>query len=319
MIVNRKKLLKPAGVAMLLAAASIIGLSCGGGSNPVDDDNPPYGSDAWNKKYGQWRIENWTPPDTSGYTTFNDNGIKVEMVRVEGGTFTMGCTMPEEGEMCLFDEGGYVTRRRCDGKMLQNLCATNEYPAHQVTVSSFYIAKYELTNQLWKDVMGGYLDSNYLEFMTFFGIDSSQYLKFPATCYGFNWDLIQNFITELNKRTGKTYRLLTEAEWEFAARGGNKSKNHVFAGSDAYWQVTYEQALQPVGKKLPNELGIYDMSGNIDETVSDWYADYTAEPQINPKGPIEGDAYIVRGGSDNPYGDGESSFRVSSRDRKSVV
>jgi formylglycine-generating enzyme required for sulfatase activity len=288
---NYPKTLKTAlaGVAAV-AVITIIGLSCndngsGPGTNPQKD----------------WRVSNWTPPDTSGYVTFEDGGVKIEMVLVQGGTFTMGCTVPKDS-MCIFDDNnGFTWRGRCDGGMIRNFCGENEYPAHQVTVSSFYIAKFEMTHGLWKqitDLPDGYGDGWY---------NDSGYNNHALETM--KWTDVSNFLQKLNAKTNKKYRLPTEAEWEFAARGGIRSKNRVFAGSDNPTQVAGNVTVpKPVGSKLPNELGIYDMSGDRPEVVSDWYAPYPSEPQINPQGPPTGEYHINRGAGMN-----ERDLRVSAR------
>jgi formylglycine-generating enzyme required for sulfatase activity len=233
----------------------------------------------------------------------SDDGF--DMVFVEGGTFTMGCT----------ETRGYK-------------CRDTEKPAHKVTVSGFYIQKYEVTQKLWKSVMG----SN----PSFFEGDDN--LPVEKVC----WKDAQEFIQKLNAKTGKTYRLPTEAEWEFAARGGNKSKGYKYSGSntagDVAWYgdtcVTVKckngnsgptfygpgfyspgcsgccggydtkcgggnsgKKTRPVGTKHPNELGVYDMSGNVSELVNDRYGNYTSDDKTNPTGPTSGPDRVVRGGS----------------------
>jgi formylglycine-generating enzyme required for sulfatase activity len=195
-------------------------------------------------------------------TVITDNG-EPELISVEGGTFTMGCTDGDCNEYGL------------------------DVPAHQVTLSSFKIAKYPVTQQQWKAVM----DNN----PSYFGGDS-----LPVT--NVNWNDTQKFIQKLNSATGKNYRLLTEAEWEFAARGGNKSNNFKYSGSnninEVAWYISNSNyQTQPVGTKKPNELGIYDMSGNVFEWCYDWYDLYTADSQVNPIGPPSGEYRIFRGGS----------------------
>ena len=215
----------------------------------------------------------------------------------------MGCTMPEE-ELCDFDEGGFVTRRRCDGGMLQNLCAANEYPAHKVTVSDFYIGKFEVTNELWIKVMDRYPEWYYDDGL----LKKIDNLINPLYAVRhLDSASIPSFLNKLNKLTNKNYRLPTEAEWEFAARGGNNSKNRAFAGSDNVEQVN---GYGPMGTSLPNELGIYSMTGNVAELVSDWYSPYTAKSQANPQGPLSGEYRITRGGYSSRQ---ESYLRVSSR------
>lgn len=186
-----------------------------------------------------------------------------DMVFVEGGVFMMGAT-PEQ------DDDAWEL----------------EFPAHQVKLSSFYICKYEVTQELWELVMG----SN------------------PSTCTGKNmpvdmvsWDDCQKFIEKLNEMTGVTFRLPTEAEWEFAARGGNKSRHCKYAGDNevgrvAWYNLNAEDTSHPVGKKAPNELGLYDMSGNVWEWCADWHNFYTEDIQTNPVGDYPSQGRIQRGG-----------------------
>ena len=186
-----------------------------------------------------------------------------EMIKVEGGTFTMGCT---DGDC------------RNDGR---------EEPAHQVTVSTFNIAKYPVTQAQWEAIMG----NNPSNFRSNDNLPVEMITHID----------IQQFIQKLNALTGKNYRLPTEAEWEYAARGGNRSKGYKFSGSDnadlvAWHAGNSKGTTHPVGEKEPNELGIYDMSGNVWEECSDFYAYYTDHPQINPTGPTEGIYKASRGG-----------------------
>ena len=187
--------------------------------------------------------------------------IEPEMVWVKGGTFTMGCSDDE--------------------------CRPAELPNHEVTVSSFNIGKYTVTQKEWKSVMEN------LPTLYFTGDD------IPIS--NITFESIQIFITRLNAVTGKNYRLSTEAEWEYATRGGNKSKGFKYSGSDdvdlvAWYSGNSGSIVHPVGKKQPNELGIYDMSGNICEYCSDWVAVYTNDPQTNPTGPSEGTYHVLRDG-----------------------
>ena len=188
--------------------------------------------------------------------------IEPEMIWVEGGIFTMGCTDDE--------------------------CSERELPAHQVTLNSFYISKYITTREEWASVMGAF--------------EGSEYSDYPV--HSISFEQIQDFISKLNAATGKNYRLPTEAEWEYAARGGNKSQGFKYSGSNNIDEVAWYgdnggmAFFQPVGKKQPNELGIYDMSGNMFEFCSDWLGAYTSEPQDNPQGIYSGDYHhILRGGS----------------------
>jgi formylglycine-generating enzyme required for sulfatase activity len=194
----------------------------------------------------------------------SNSSIEPEMVYVEGGTFLMGCNQQEDS------------------------CQSDEMPAHSVTISSFNIGKYEITQEQWKKVMGKNpsniaLDGNY-----------------PVT--NVSWYDAQEFCNRLNATTGKNYRLPTEAEWEYAARGGNKSKGYKYSGSNNLKKVGwYEEnrgiSPQPVGRKLPNELGIYDMSGNVYEWCSDKYGAYSENKQTDPLGASSGSDRICHGGS----------------------
>ncbi len=244
--------------------------------------------------------------------TFTVGKVSFTMVAVAGGTFAMGATS-EQGD----------------------LSRSNEVPAHPVALNDYWIGETEVTEALWKAVMGK---------------NPSKKKKgdnYPVE--NVTWDDCQTFIRKLYEKTGVTFCLPTEAEWEFAARGGNKSKGYKYAGGDNvshvawYWQNSGEQlqnnsyrqysrystddiygdiysenaangnkcAKHPVAKMMPNELGIYDMSGNVSEWCSDWYSDYKASPQTTPSGPISGTTRVVRGGS---WTDGSGPCRVSARD-----
>ncbi len=176
---------------------------------------------------------------------------EIEMVFVKGGSFMMGCTKGDED------------------------CFSDEFPAHKVSVSDFYIGKYEVTQQQWKNIMG-YNNSHF----------KGDSLPVEMVIY----DSIQSFLRKLSAATGKKYRLPTEAEWEYAARGGNKSSGKKYAGSNnadevAWYGANKDTITHKVGSKKPNELGIYDMSGNVWERCEDLYEKYKNEKQVNPKGP----------------------------------
>ena len=162
-----------------------------------------------------------------------------------------------------------------------------EKPAHQVTLSSFYIGKYEVTQELWQAVMR----SNPSNFKG----DSLRPVELVS------WNECQEFISKLNLLTGKQFRLPTEAEWEFAARGGNQSRGYKYAGSNtlndvAWYYDNSGNTTHPVGQKSPNELGLYDMSGNVEEWCQDRYSNYQKGTQTNPTGGTSSD-FIQRGGS----------------------
>jgi formylglycine-generating enzyme required for sulfatase activity len=224
-----------------------------------------------------------------------DDEISIEMVYVKGGTFTMGCT-DEQGSDCY--EG--------------------EKPAHQVTLNSFYIGKYEVTTKEWNNVMsdnsnnGGNVPVDGVRWNDIVGTSGSTQVINGITYYS------NGFIYKLNKKTGKKYRLPTEAEWEYAARGGAISKGYKYSGSNTADNVAWyfrssdysDFYSHIVGSKQANELGIYDMSGNVWEWCSDWYGDYSSTAQFNPVGPALGYCRVVRGGCFNDF---VGYARVSSR------
>lgn len=195
--------------------------------------------------------------------TFTVNGVQFTMVEVGGGTFTMGATSEQGSD--AWDE---------------------EKPAHEVTLSDYYIGQTEVTQALWEAVMG----SN------------------PSDSKGDNlpvervsWDDCQVFIQKLNQLTGKQFRLPTEAEWEYAARGGRKSRGYKYAGGNNIDSVAWcdgnsGNKTHPVATKQANELGIYDMSGNVLEWCSDWCGDYTSSSQSDPQGSSSGSFRVIRGG-----------------------
>ena len=201
-------------------------------------------------------------PAKSSDVTYTVNGVSFKMVPVEGGTFMMGAT------------GGDAIG--------------NERPVHQVTLSSYSIGQTVVTQALWQAVMG--------ENPSCYTGD----LQRPVEKV--SWDDCQEFIAELNRLTGKNFRLPTEAEWEFAARGGNQSLGYKYAGSknvdDVAWYGSNSgSTTHPVATKAPNELGIYDMSGNVYEWCQDWYGNYSGDPQVNPTGVETGTTRVLRGGS----------------------
>jgi formylglycine-generating enzyme required for sulfatase activity len=192
-------------------------------------------------------------------------GVSFELVSIEGGTFIMGRTDDLDDDNPAFDW---------------------EEPARPVTLNGFRIAKHQVTQELWRAVMGE---------------NPSYFIGDSLPVESVSWDDVNVFIGKLNELTGRQFRLPTEAEWEFAARGGNKSEGHKFSGSDFlnevgwYWE-NCDNRTHPVGRKSPNELGLYDMSGNVWEWCNDWYGEYHFEAQADPSGPTEGSQRVLRGG-----------------------
>ena len=234
------------------------------------------------------------PPSTKNLMRIDlAEGFYFNMVRVQGGTFTMGSPVER-------DEDGD---------------RSNEYPAHKVTVSSYYIGESEVPRWLWIGIMGNdpsyyqgdnHIDPKLREYASDLDIEEMKLEELVMPVENVSWNECQEFIRKLNRFTGKKFRLPTEAEWEFAARGGNKSKGYKFSGSDKWSEVGFcnhvMRVPRPVRSKKPNELGIYDMTGNVWEMCNDWYAPYTSSPQVNPKGPASGTGVVFRGGAfDNGY------------------
>ena len=192
------------------------------------------------------------------------DGISIDMVKVEAGTFMMGAT----SEM----KDPYSDKK----------------PVHQVTLTNdYYMGKYEVTQALWQAVMGS---------------NPSNFKGDNLPVETVNWNDCQEFISKLNSLTGRKFRLPTEAEWEYAARGGKKSRGYQYSGSRkisdvAWYEGNSRSKTHPVGRKQANELGIYDMSGNVWEWCSDWYGSYSSSSQTNPMGSDSGAKRVRRGGS----------------------
>ena len=201
--------------------------------------------------------------ETTSVSTYTVNGVSFDMVKVKGGTFTMGSTSEQGGE-----------------------ANSDEKPTHKVTLSDYMIAKTEVTQELWQAVMGS---------------NPSNFKGNNLPVENVSYKDCENFIEKLNSLTGLNFRLPTEAEWEYAARGGNKSKGYKYSGSNDigsvawYTSTTNDSGTKPVATKAPNELGLYDMSGNVNEWCSDRYGDYSSSSQTNPKGPSSGSCRVVRG------------------------
>ena len=208
------------------------------------------------------------------------NGINIEMVKVEAGSFYMGATSEMQNPY------------------------SDEKPDHRVTLTNnYYVGKYEVTQALWQAVMGS---------------NPSNFKGDALPVEQVSWNDCQDFISKLNAMTGKRFRLPTEAEWEFAARGGKKSRGYQFSGSItlgdvAWYKENSGSKTHVVGTKQPNELGIYDMAGNVWEWCQDWYDSYSSSPQTNPTGAVRGSDRVNRGGSwTNSAGYCRTSCRINS-------
>ena len=192
------------------------------------------------------------------------NGISIDMVKVEAGTFMMGATSEMENPYSW------------------------EKPVHRVTLTNeYYMGKYEVTQALWQAVMGS---------------NPSKFKGDDLPVEKVSWNDCQEFISKLNSLTGRKFRLPSEAEWEYAARGGKKSRGYQYSGSSNisdvawYWENSAKKT-HPVGTKQANELGLYDMSGNVWEWCQDWHGSYVSSPQMNPTGANSGLYRVWRGGS----------------------
>lgn len=227
------------------------------------------------------------PSEIKGMTE-TVNGVSFDMVYVQGGTFQMGNTK-EQGKDTYKDER----------------------PVHKVIISDYYIGELEVTQGLWEKVMGTTIeqqcDKNGRSVLDKVGFD------YPM--YNVNWDEAQEFCKKLSRLTGKKYALPTEAQWEYAARGGVKSIGYKYSGSDdidkvAWYRNNSGSSTHPVGRKQANELGLYDMSGNVEEWCSDWFDLYSSRSQTDPTGPSSGSYRVLRGGS---WFSGAGGCRVSYR------
>ena len=214
----------------------------------------------------------------SAVETITVKGVSFNMVRVDGGTFTMGATSEQGSD-----------------------AESDEEPAHQVTLSTYSIGETEVTQELWKAVMGS---------------NPSRFKGDNLPVDMVSWNDCQTFISKLNQLTGRRFRLPTEAEWEYAARGGNKSLGYKYSGSnnidDVAWytNTTNQKGTRDVKTKQANELGLYDMSGNVWEWCQDRYGSYSRRSQTNPTGPASGYHRVSRGGC---WGSGAGCCRMAYR------
>jgi formylglycine-generating enzyme required for sulfatase activity len=212
---------------------------------------------------------------------------KVDLVLVQGGTFEMGSN--------------------------EGINYADEKPTHSVTVSSFYIARQLVTQVQWQAVMGNNPSTNQCD---------------SCPVENISWNDAQAYCQKQSRLTGRTYRLPTEAEWEYAARGGNQGHGYTYSGSNNIDEVGWNNDISggksyPVSQKQPNELGLYDMTGNVWEWCSDWYDKdyydkeyYSGNPSQNPQGPSTGSYRVMRGGS---WANSPDNCRVARRNRDPPV
>ena len=201
------------------------------------------------------------------------NGVRFKMVKVEGGTFRMGSYSGDD----------------------------DEQPVHSVTLSDYYIGETEVTQALWTAVMGTTVRQQRDKADVSYSI-RGEGDNYPI--YYVSWNECMEFVSRLSQITGRRFALPTEAQWEYAARGGNKSRGYTYSGSNNIFDVAWHKdnsssQTHPVGTKMANELGLYDMSGNVWEWCQDWYGTYSSSSQTDPAGASTGSRRVNRGGSWN--------------------
>lgn len=208
---------------------------------------------------------------------FTVNGVSFTMVPVKAGTFTMGATAEQQDP------------------------SNDEKPTHQVTLTNdYYMGETEVTQALWHAVTGYSPTASGPSWSSEYGKGENY------TAYYISYEDVLSFLSKLNSLTGENFRMPTEAEWEYAARGGNKSKGYQYSGSNTVDEVAWHRdnsnsMIHVVKTKLPNELGLYDMSGNVWEWCSDWYGSYSSSSQTDPVGASSGSDRVLRGGCWNNW------------------
>lgn len=220
------------------------------------------------------------------------------MVKVDGGTFYMGA-QKDSVEFYCYDENA----------------TSLEGPVHEVTVSEFHINKYEVTQLLWESIMGlTPNDENDMQWEKEYGLGD----KYPA--YRISYKDVETFIAKLNEYTGLNFALPTEAQWEYAAKGGPNTNYELYAGDgnvlEVAWIERNSDKSSEVGMKEPNGLGLYDMSGNVWEMCQDWYYDYSEEAVTDPVGEAYNEGLkVFRGGS---WYTNDQSARVTARSKQGI-
>ncbi|MCR4602850.1 MAG: SUMF1/EgtB/PvdO family nonheme iron enzyme [Prevotella sp.] len=245
---------------LILAVALGLVLSNKTAEAPVTDERESYEDvEEEAKEYAEPEEDAETDEQT---LYFNVGKASFSMTLVEGGSFWMGASSEQ-----------------------QEYAKEEEYPVHKVTLGSYYIAETEVTQGLWEEVMGS---------------NPSSKVGRSLPVENVSYEDCQLFVQLLSKETGHNFRLPTEAEWEYAARGGTNSRQYVYAGSDNAEEVGWIKgncnSTQPVATKKANELGLYDMTGNVCEWCQDWYATYNETEEYNPQGPSSGTARVGKGG-----------------------
>ena len=250
-----------------------------------------YATNEKGTAYGAEKTFTTTKTVVNPYTTFtvetSYGSVQFDMTKVDGGTFTMGAQSSSASQ----------TNYDKDADM-------DEKPIHSVSLSSYYIGKTEVTQLLWYVVMGSYPN-----------ISSTYGRGDDYPVYNVTYSQCEQFIKKLNNLTGKTFRLPTEAEWEYAARGGKNTNGYKYSGSStvgtvAWYSSNSSNKTHPVAQKTANEINVFDMSGNVWEWCSDWYGNYSMSSQTDPTGATSGPGHVIRGGA---YNDAPTECRVSVR------
>ena len=256
-----------------------------------------YATNEKGTAYGAEKSFTTTKTIVNPYTTItvetSYGSVQFDMAKVDGGTFTMGAQNTSASQPNYDSDAD-----------------SDEKPTHSVTISPYYIGKTEVTQQLWYVVMGSYPN-----------ISSTYGRGDDYPVYNITYSQCEQFIKKLNTLTGKTFRLPTEAEWEFAARGGKNTNGYKYSGNSTVGTVAWygsnsSNKTHPVAQKAANEINVFDMSGNVWEWCSDWYGNYTMSSQTDPTGATSGPGHVIRGGA---YNDAATECRVSVRSNASAT